>query len=338
MQALKNVGMGMLCLAILVVAGLFQPLGIIVLLCFLLCAIFWLTRKAFRVTRKMLALYPRLLEAAASAHAAFGLGGASPLAREIHYVFGITVEALRGRGMAILAGLAMIVGLTVLIVGLPAPWGWVSIPVVNGIAFLLSLFIFLPCAIFRVTRKFAAFGLCGALYVFGITVWSFGNYREAVEWYRLAMAQGYALAQESFEQLANQAPPAPTSNSATPMQRQGGTFVVPVIINNAITLNFVVDSGAADVSIPADVVSTLMRTGTLKAADFYGKRTYVLADGSEIPSQTFRIRSLKVGDKVVENVNGSMASAKGDLLLGQSFLRHFKSWSVDNNRNVLVLE
>jgi hypothetical protein len=47
---------------------------------------------------------------------------------------------------------------------------------------------------------------------------------------------------------------------------------VPVLINNAITLNFVVDSGASDVSIPADVVMTLVRTGTLKEADFIGKK------------------------------------------------------------------
>ena len=39
------------------------------------------------------------------------------------------------------------------------------------------------------------------------------------------------------------------------MQIEGGTYVVPVLINDAITLDFVVDSGAADVSIPADVVS-----------------------------------------------------------------------------------
>jgi hypothetical protein len=83
---------------------------------------------------------------------------------------------------------------------------------------------------------------------------------------------------------------------------------------------------------------TSMRTGTLKAADFTGSKTYVLADGSNVPSQTFRIRSLKVGDKVVENVNGSTASAKGSPLLGQSFLSRFKSWSIDNNRHVLVLE
>jgi hypothetical protein len=53
------------------------------------------------------------------------------------------------------------------------------------------------------------------------------------------------------------------STTSVPMQIEGGTYVVPVLINGAITLDFVVDSGAADVSIPADVVSTLMRTKTL---------------------------------------------------------------------------
>jgi predicted aspartyl protease len=64
----------------------------------------------------------------------------------------------------------------------------------------------------------------------------------------------------------------------------------------------------------------------------------VLADGSKLPSLTFRMRSLKVGDKVVENVIGSVAPAAGQLLLGQSFLSRFRSWSVDNERGLLVLE
>jgi predicted aspartyl protease len=122
------------------------------------------------------------------------------------------------------------------------------------------------------------------------------------------------------------------------MQIQGGIYVVPVLINDAITLDFIVDSGAADVSIPADVVMTLMRTGTLRDSDFLGEKTYVLADGSEVPSQTFRIRSLKVGNRVLENVNGSVAPVQGSLLLGQSFLSRFKSWSVDNARHSLIIE
>ena len=124
---------------------------------------------------------------------------------------------------------------------------------------------------------------------------------------------------------------------SVPMQRRGGLYVVPVLINDAITLDFIVDSGASDVRIPADVVMTLMRTGSLTASDFLGQKTYVLADGSTVPSQTFRIRSLKVGNKVLENVNGS-TSEKGFLLLGQSFLSRFKSWSVDNNKHVLIFE
>jgi predicted aspartyl protease len=103
-------------------------------------------------------------------------------------------------------------------------------------------------------------------------------------------------------------------------------------------LDFVVDSGATDVSIPADVVMTLMRTGTLAKSDFLGEKTYVLADGSTVPSQTFRIRSLKVGSKVLQNVSGSVASVEGSLLLGQSFLSRFKSWSVDNAKHALVFE
>jgi clan AA aspartic protease (TIGR02281 family) len=122
------------------------------------------------------------------------------------------------------------------------------------------------------------------------------------------------------------------------MKKHHGTYVVPVLINNAIMLDFIIDSGATDVSIPADVVTTLMRAGTIQDTDFIGERTYVLADGSRVQAKTFRIRSLKVGDRILENVTGSVAPTKGSLLLGQSFLGRFKSWSIDNSRHALVLD
>jgi clan AA aspartic protease (TIGR02281 family) len=132
--------------------------------------------------------------------------------------------------------------------------------------------------------------------------------------------------------------PSNTTRTEVPLKSVGGAFVVPVFINGAITLNFVVDSGAADVSVPADVVGTLTRAGTIAKTDFIGKQTYVLADGSTVPTNTFVIRSLKVGDILMENVTGSVSPAAGSLLLGQSFLQRFKSWSMDNNKHVLVLE
>ena len=122
------------------------------------------------------------------------------------------------------------------------------------------------------------------------------------------------------------------------LRAEGGVFVVPVTINNTLSLNFIVDSGAYDVSIPLDVVLTLMRTGTITEADFLYKRNYTLADGSTVPSQVFRIRSLKVANKVPENVQASVSSLKSPLLLGQSFLSRFKSWRIDNTRHALILE
>ena len=101
--------------------------------------------------------------------------------------------------------------------------------------------------------------------------------------------------------------PSGTGYSAIPMVGDGGTFKVPVTINGQLTLNFVVDSGASDVCIPADIVQTLGRTETITDADFLDKQTYHLADGSTLPSRRFVIRSLKIGDKTLENVVGAIS-------------------------------
>jgi predicted aspartyl protease len=119
--------------------------------------------------------------------------------------------------------------------------------------------------------------------------------------------------------------------------KSAGIFQVPVTINGVIPLNFIIDSGASDIAIPADVFLTLIRTGTLQPKDFLGTQSYKLADGTIVPSQTFLIETLTVGDKTIQNVIASVSAPSGDLLLGQTFLSRFKSWSIDNNRQVLIL-
>ncbi|HEY2534512.1 MAG TPA: retropepsin-like aspartic protease [Xanthobacteraceae bacterium] len=122
-----------------------------------------------------------------------------------------------------------------------------------------------------------------------------------------------------------------------PLKVQGGTFLIPVLINGQITLNFAIDSGATYVSIPADVVLTLIRTGTVQKSDFMGQENFRLANGSIVPSKTFLIHSLKVGNYLLENVKASVADIKAVPLLGQSLLSRFDSWSIDNERQVLLL-
>ncbi len=47
-----------------------------------------------------------------------------------------------------------------------------------------------------------------------------------------------------------------------PLIREHEVFVVPVVINDKIMLNFTIDSGTSDVSIPADVFSAVIRAGS----------------------------------------------------------------------------
>jgi clan AA aspartic protease (TIGR02281 family) len=132
--------------------------------------------------------------------------------------------------------------------------------------------------------------------------------------------------------------PSPVHAESIPLKRDGGTFVVPVLINDRISLDFMIDSGAADVCIPADVFSTLIRAGTVTQADLIGKQVYEMADGSQRTSQRFRIRSLRVGTLELRDVTGSVTPPVGPLLLGQSFLSRFKSWAIDNKGQALVID
>ena len=121
------------------------------------------------------------------------------------------------------------------------------------------------------------------------------------------------------------------------LEKQGGTFAVPVLINGSVKLNFVLDSGASDVLIPVDVAITLARSGTLSSADFIGNQTYSLADGSTLQSVKFTLREVQVGNQILRNVVASAGPIASSPLLGQSFLSRFGAWTLDNSRHVLML-
>jgi clan AA aspartic protease (TIGR02281 family) len=122
-----------------------------------------------------------------------------------------------------------------------------------------------------------------------------------------------------------------------PLVRKSGGMIAPVVINNALKLDFIVDSGASDVSIPADVFASLVRANTVTRADITGTRNYKNADGEIFQSQTFVIRSLKIGNIEASRVQAKVSPSNAPPLLGQSFLKRFKSWSIDNSTQELIL-
>ena len=130
---------------------------------------------------------------------------------------------------------------------------------------------------------------------------------------------------------------APRAQETIPIEAHDGAYVVPVLVNGVLPLKFIVDSGSADVSIPADVAWTLKKLGTMSSSDFLGNKTYILADGSQVSSEIYRILSLKIGGLVMHNVTVRVSAENSSLLLGQSFLSRLKSWSLDNSRQVLII-
>ncbi len=130
----------------------------------------------------------------------------------------------------------------------------------------------------------------------------------------------------------------PDGKTMVSLEPYNGIYVVPGVINGVLSVKFAVDTGASDVAIPADIVASLVQGGFIEQSDFLGEQTYRIADGSTRSTRTFRIRSLQVGNVVIEDVRGSVLPEKAAPLLGQTFLRRLKSWSMDTTAHVLTIE
>lgn len=120
--------------------------------------------------------------------------------------------------------------------------------------------------------------------------------------------------------------------------RMGGVFVLSARLNGGTQVYSIVDSGAATVQIPEEAVEEMKRNGTLTEADFMGQRRFILADGRSMQQRVFRLRSLQIGDRTMENVLATMGAPKSRALLGQSFLRRLNWWKIDNVKNAIEFE
>ncbi|HLG47602.1 MAG TPA: retroviral-like aspartic protease family protein [Reyranella sp.] len=192
--------------------------------------------------------------------------------------------------------------------------------------------------------------LLGICYETGVGVGE--NRSEAVRLYRLAAAKGNTGAQKGLARLGEAAQPASSSPEAdarpqssaaitsrtVTLRRRGGVLTVPAVLNDSVSADFVVDSGASDVVLPEGVLDELRSAGKFSDADFTGAQMVKIANGSIVKARTFTLRSLAIGNRVVTNLHASVAPAKATPLLGQTFLQRFASWSIDNERQVLVLK
>lgn len=122
------------------------------------------------------------------------------------------------------------------------------------------------------------------------------------------------------------------------LTRKGGIYKIPVQINEALTLDFIFDSGASDVLISSDVFSTLVTQGKIDKADILGYEYYQIADGSTVKQLSITLRKIQIGQIVVNNVKASVGTSATPLLLGQSFMQKFKQFTIDNENGLLLID
>lgn len=129
------------------------------------------------------------------------------------------------------------------------------------------------------------------------------------------------------------------NSTAVKLINHSGVFAIPVMVNNVLTINFIVDSGAADVMISPDVASTLLKTGTILESDMLPDAIYTIADGSQSTSKRFKIRSMKIGSKEISDVTCAVANEKNaPMLLGQSALQKMGSYKIDYDKGLIKFD
>lgn len=126
-------------------------------------------------------------------------------------------------------------------------------------------------------------------------------------------------------------------NDNVKLSLENGVYKITVLFGT-LTKDFILDSGASEISISENFEKELLDKGYLTKEDYIESGLYKIADGSIISCRRVKIKELKVGSFIIKNVNASISLGSAPLLLGKNFLDNFSRWSIDNNSKTLSLE
>ncbi len=120
-----------------------------------------------------------------------------------------------------------------------------------------------------------------------------------------------------------------------PFTSSNGVTKVNCTIND-LPLNFVFDTGAADVTISMVEATFMMKNGYLDPKDIVGKQYYQTADGNISEGTVINLRSINFGGLSLTNIRASVVkSQNAPLLLGQTILQRLGKIEIDNEHRLL---
>ena len=126
-----------------------------------------------------------------------------------------------------------------------------------------------------------------------------------------------------------------TEHITIPLTNNFGSYRLDAEIND-LSINFIFDTGASESILNQGLLYRLQEL-SFDNIDYLQKGNYILSDGSEVYCERIRIKKMKIGDHIINNVIFGIMPTETDNLLGKNVLDKYKRWSVNKNLNELTL-
>lgn len=123
------------------------------------------------------------------------------------------------------------------------------------------------------------------------------------------------------------------------LTKTGGIYSVPCQVNGKPT-QFFFDPGAADVTLSIGFYNQAVKDGILKISDVLPEIVnYQVANGNIHSGRRINIRELSIGNLRLNNVVASVIDGEhAPLLLGQSALERFGTYTINNTASTLTIQ
>ena len=128
------------------------------------------------------------------------------------------------------------------------------------------------------------------------------------------------------------------TSSVVKMKKESGVYKVPVEIDG-VNMEFIFDTGASFISISETEALFLYKQGKLKEEDFLGNVEFTDANGDISEGTIINLRSVKIGNKTIYNIEASVVhNQKAPLLFGQSAMKRFGKITMDYSNNTITFD
>lgn len=141
-------------------------------------------------------------------------------------------------------------------------------------------------------------------------------------------------------ETSNSVPAARESGNKTivKIKKVNGVYEIPTEING-VEMYFIFDTGAGLISISETEAIFLYKQGKLTEQDILGKANFSDANGDISEGTIINLKTVKIGNRVLENIEASVVHNLGaPLLMGQSALEKFGKISIDYQNSEITFE